>query len=70
MIDVWHRARDIIFMHKTNTNIEMLIIRESYAAFLKVQAADKSEVDEKSKSKFKEIESEYNELIGEFGGVI
>jgi NTE family protein len=31
MIDVLHRARDITFMHKTNTNtnIEMLIICES-----------------------------------------
>ncbi|HEY7081788.1 MAG TPA: patatin-like phospholipase family protein, partial [Nitrososphaeraceae archaeon] len=28
MVEVWHRARDIIFMDKTNTNIEMLKIRE------------------------------------------
>jgi len=33
MVEVWHRARDIIFMDKTNTNIEMLKIRERYLSF-------------------------------------
>ena len=77
MVDVWHRARDIIFMDKTNTNIEMLNIRERYISLLKklhamliADASDNSKVDEKSKSRLKEIESEYNELIREFGGVI
>ena len=76
MADVWHRARDIIFMDKTNTNIEMLNIRERYISLLKklhdilnADAAD-YKVGEKSKSKFKEIELEYNELISEYGGVI
>jgi len=77
MIDVWHRARDIIFMDKTNTNIEMLSIRERYISLLKklyaiinTDASDNSKVDEKSKARFKEIESEYNELIHGYGGVI
>ena len=77
MVDVWHRARDIIFMDKTNTNIEMLNIRERYISLLKKLyallsngAADNSKVDEKSRAKFKEIESEYNELISGYGGVI
>ncbi len=77
MLDVWHRARDIIFMDKTNTNIEMLDIRERYISLLKklyahtkADADDNSKIDEKSKIKFREIESEYNELIHTYGGVI
>ncbi|MDQ6862272.1 MAG: hypothetical protein M3044_00460 [Thermoproteota archaeon] len=35
MVEVWHRARDIIFMDKTNTNIEMLKIRERHLSLLK-----------------------------------
>ncbi len=74
MIEVWHRARDIIFMDKTNTNIEMLKIRERYLSLLKrihtIINADDAKIDEKSKAKFKEIESEYNELIHGYGAVI
>ena len=33
MIEVWHRARDIIFMDKTNTNIEMLKISKNIFPF-------------------------------------
>ena len=35
MADVWHRASDIIFIDKTNTNIETLNIRERYISLLK-----------------------------------
>jgi NTE family protein len=74
MVEVWHRARDIIFMDKTNTNIEMLKIRERYLALLKkihdIINADDAKIDEKSKTKLKEIESEYNELVHGYGAVI
>ena len=74
MIEVWHRARDIIFMDKTNTNIEMLKIREKHLSLLKkihdIVNADDTKMDEKSKAKFKEIESEYNELVHGYGAVI
>jgi NTE family protein len=77
MIDVWHRARDIIFMDKTNTNIEMLNIRERYISLLKklyslinTDIHDNTKIDDESKTKFKEIESEYNELVHGYGGVI
>jgi len=74
MVEVWHRARDIIFMDKTNTNIEMLKIRERYLSLLKkihdIINADDAKIDEKSKAKFKEIESEYNELVHGYGAVI
>ena len=74
MIEVWHRARDIIFMDKTNTNIEMLKIRERHLSLLKkihdITNADDTKMDEKSKAKFKEIESEYNELVHGYWAVI
>ena len=74
MVEVWHRARDIIFMDKTNTNIEMLKIREKHLSLLKkihdIVNADDTKMDEKSKAKFKEIESEYNELVHGYGAVI
>jgi NTE family protein len=74
MVEVWHRARDIIFMDKTNTNIQMLKIREKHLSLLKkihdIINADDTKMDEKSKAKFKEIESEYNELVHGYGAVI
>ncbi|MGB7954842.1 MAG: hypothetical protein WCF23_12760 [Candidatus Nitrosopolaris sp.] len=74
MVEVWHRARDIIFMDKTNTNIEMLKIRERYISLLKkihdIMKGDDAEIDENSKARFKEIESEYNELVHRYGAVI
>jgi NTE family protein len=74
MVEVWHRARDIIFMDKTNTNIEMLKIRERYLSLLKkihtIINAEDAKIDEKSKAKFKEIESEYDELVHGYGAVI
>ncbi len=74
MIEVWHRARDIIFMDKTNTNIEMLKIREKHLSLLKkihdIINADDVKMNEKSKARFKEIESEYSELVHGYGAVI
>jgi len=74
MVEVWHRARDIIFMDKTNTNIEMLKIREKHLTLLKkihaIINADDVKIDEKSKARFKEIESEYSELVHGYGAVI
>jgi len=74
MVEVWHRARDIIFMDKTNNNIEMLKIRERHLSLLKkihaIINADDTKMDEKSKARFNEIESEYKELVHGYGAVI
>jgi NTE family protein len=74
MVEVWHRARDIMFNDKTSTSIEMLKIRERHITLLKklhgIINADDTKIDEKNKAKFKKIESEYNELIAEYGGII
>lgn len=74
MVEVWHRARDIIFMDKTDANIEMLKIRERSLSLLKkihgIINAEDAKIDEKMKARFKEIESEYNELVHGYGGVM
>jgi len=74
MVEVWHRAKDIMFNDKTSTSIEMLKIRERHISLLKklhgIINADDTKIDEKSKTRFKKIESEYNELISEYGGII
>jgi NTE family protein len=74
MVEVWHRARDIIFMDKTNTNIEMLKIRERYLSLLKkvhaIINADDVKLDDTSRARFAEIESEYEELVHKYGAVI
>jgi NTE family protein len=74
MVEVWHRARDIMFSDKTSTSIEMLKIRERHISLIKklhgMINADDVKIDEKSKARFKKIESEYNELISEYGGII
>jgi len=74
MVEVWHRAKDIMFNDKTSTGIEMLKIRERHISLLKklhdIINADDIKIGEKSKTRFKKIESEYNVLISEYRGVI
>jgi NTE family protein len=61
-------------MDKTNTNIEMLKIRERHLSLLKkihaIINADDTKMDEISKARFNEIESEYKELVHGYGAVI
>lgn len=52
----------------------MLKIRERHISLLKklhdIINADDTKIDEESRTRFKKIESEYNELISEYGGII
>ena len=61
-------------MIRQGTSIEMLKIRERHITLLKklhdIINADYTRLDEKSKAKVKKIESEYNELTSEYGGII
>ena len=62
MIEVWHRARDIMFMDKTDENIEMLKTSEKYSNLLKkmykIIHSDEAKVDKKTKGKLKELEDD------------
>jgi len=59
MVEVWHRARDIIFMDKTDKNIEMLRVIEETINLVKsmhniINSKD-AKIDEKTREKIKRI---------------
>jgi NTE family protein len=74
MIEVWHRARDIIFMDKTDKNIQMLANFEKYLSLLKkintIINADEAQIDERTRAKLKELEPEYYELAQRRGAIV
>jgi NTE family protein len=74
MKEVWHRARDIVFMDKTDKNIEMLKVTEKYLSLIKtiydILHDDAAKVDQTTKNKLKEIELEYHSLNQKHGASI
>jgi NTE family protein len=74
MIEVWHRARDIVFMDKTDKNIEMLKVTKKYLSLIKtiydILHDDAAKVDQTTKNKLKEIELEYRSLNEKHGASI
>jgi len=74
MVEIWHRARDIIFMDKTDKNIEMLKVNERYIDLLRkmyqIMSAENTKLDGNFKSRLKEIEPEYNVLVKRIGSTI
>jgi NTE family protein len=74
MMEVWHRARDIIFMDKTDKNIEMLRGTENYLSLVRkiydTLHADEAKVDQTTKEKLRNIESEYHSLNQKHGASI
>jgi NTE family protein len=74
MLEVWHRARDIIFMDKTDKNVETLKDIEKCLTLLKeinviINSKD-AHIDEKTKARLKELEPEYYKLSQRRGAVI
>jgi NTE family protein len=71
MVEVWHRARDIIFMDKTDKNIEMLKVNERYINLLRkmyqIIKAETAALDGNIKARMKEIDPEYNVLVKRIG---
>jgi predicted acylesterase/phospholipase RssA len=71
MIEVWHRARDIIFMDKTDKRIEMLKENERYIDLLikmyEIIESEKATFDQNIISRIREIEPEYNVLVQRIG---
>ncbi|MEP0826318.1 MAG: patatin-like phospholipase family protein [Nitrososphaera sp.] len=74
MVEVWHRARDIIFMDKTDKNVEMLRDVQRYQVLLmKMNAVINSpdaQIDEGTRTRLKELQPEYYELAQRRGAVI
>jgi NTE family protein len=74
MVEVWYRARDIMFMDKTDKNVQMLKEIEKYLSLLKkidniINDSD-AEIDQKTKAKLEEIAPEYHDLAQKRGAVI
>lgn len=74
MFEVWHRARDIIFVDKTDKNIEMLKVTENSINLLKkmhrIINSDEAKIDQKTKEKLQELDKEYNSLTEKHGAAI
>ena len=74
MVEVWHRARDIIFMDKTDRNLEMARDKQRYISFLKkindIINSKEAQIDKKTQAKLKEIWPEYDELAQSHGAII
>ncbi len=72
MMDSWHRARDIMHTDKTEHNVRMSKIITRYLKLLKEmhEMLNTANLDEKTKARFKKIESEYHKLACARGGII
>ena len=74
MVEVWHRARDIIFMDKTDKNIEMLKISENYINLLEktydiINSKD-AKIDQNTRQKLEKLDSRYRSLNEKHGAAI
>ncbi|HEY7078144.1 MAG TPA: patatin-like phospholipase family protein [Nitrososphaeraceae archaeon] len=71
MTEVWHRARDIIFMDKTDKSIETLKEMDRYLFLIRhiyeVLHSNKARIDEVTREKLKEMELEYHSLNQKHG---
>jgi NTE family protein len=73
MSEVWHRARDIMYIDKTDNNVQILkTITEHHLTLLKelYEIVSSSKLDEKSKARFKKIEPECNRLAHEHNAIV
>jgi len=71
MVQVWHRARDIIFMDKTDKNIEMLKVIEKSINLVKkmhdiINSKD-AKIDETTREKLKELDKDYDSITEKHG---
>jgi NTE family protein len=74
MFEVWHRSRDIIFMDKTDQNIEMLKVTEKCINLLKkmhdIINSNDVKIDQKTKEKLQKLDEDYNPIIEKHGAAI
>jgi len=72
MLESWHRARDIMHTDKTEHNVRMSKIITRYLKIIKEMHAilQESNLDEKQKQQFNQIELEYHKLACERGAII
>ncbi|MDE1830681.1 MAG: patatin-like phospholipase family protein [Thaumarchaeota archaeon] len=72
MLEVWHRARDIIYTDKSEHSVRMSKIVTRYLKLIREMhdILNSSNLDEKAKARFDRLEQEYHNLASERGGII
>lgn len=74
LIEVWHRARDIIYSDKTQSNIDLYNSISEYIFLLKemneIISNNESCLDFDAKFKFKKIQKLYNKLVVDSGAIL
>ena len=72
MLDIWHRARDIIHTDKTDHNIHMSKIVSRYLTVMRQMhdLLNNVQMDESLKNTFIQIEKEYHKLATDRGAII
>jgi NTE family protein len=82
MLEAWHRARDIMYTDRTDSNVKTSKIVSRYLSLLKdmhefvtssIQSNDNSGVNNDNKlnkEKFTKIEEEYDKLAHQRGAII
>ncbi len=76
MIEVWHRARDIMHTDKTDQTVRLSKAITRYLELLKqmhdilMELFDSGKLDETTREKFKKVEPEYHKLAVERGALI
>ena len=73
MSEVWHRARDIMYIDKTDNNVKILkTVTEHHLTLLKelYEIVSTSKLEEKNKARFNKIEPECNRLVHEHSTIM
>jgi len=72
MSESWHRARDILYVDRTDHNVKMSKVISRYLALLRDMhnIINNSQINEHMKYKLKNIEQEYHKLACERGSII
>lgn len=72
LVEVWHRARDIMHTDKTDNNVRMSKVISRYLLLLKEMhdIISNVELDEETRKRFLKIEPEYHKLADARGAII
>ena len=73
MSDVWHRARDIMYIDKTDNNVKILnVVTKHHVNLLKelYQIISSAKLDEKNKERLEKIRPDCDELVHNQGAII
>ncbi len=72
MLESWHRARDIMHTDKTDHAVRMSKITSRYLKIIKEMhdILENSNLDDKGKQRFQQLETEYKKIVSERGAII